>query len=275
MSSTTVSFTGATIASTSFGRPRLISQILMMTRRSLTDLIRMPSAVIPGVMISSFLLFIFRASFGGTAAFLPDLQGVDYIAFLLPFTLVSSMLDSPGGQLMVRDIEGGYFSKISLTPVRRSALVLGHILASGLVVVLVSSIILTLGLILGLRPAGGPISLLAVLVFALMIGTGFAGFTVGVALRTGSAAATQGASFAFFPLSFLSTAFFPLDYLEGWLRTVARLNPVTYILQALRSLLIVGWEPDVLLLGLAASAAISILPFVFALTGLRARTKKG
>jgi ABC-2 type transport system permease protein len=255
-------------------RMPIAAQVVMMTQRSVMTLIRTPQAVLPNIFISVFLLLVFHAALGGTAEFLPAFRSVDYIAFLLPFTIVSAVLDSPGGQSMVRDIESGYFDKLLLTPISRPALILGHIIASGFVVVLASTIIIAVGVALGLRPATGIAGVLVTLIFALLIGTGFAGFTIGVALRTGNAAATQGAAFAFFPLSFMSTAFFPLEYLQGWLRVVAEINPITYVLDALRSVMITGWEPEKLGLGLAASALVSIIPFLFALSSLHARTRR-
>ncbi len=251
----------------------LVAQVALMTQRSLMTLLRTPEAVVPNLLISVFLLLIFNGALSGTAALVPVLAGVAYVAYLLPFTLITAVLDSPGGQAMVRDLGSGYFDKLLLTPIRRIALVLGHIIASGLVAVVVAVALVGIGLLLGLRPATG-IGGLVVLLFALLIGTGFAGFTVGVALRTGSAAATQGASFAFFPLAFLSTAFVPLDYLQGWLRVAAWLNPVTAILDALRALLIVGWDARTLSIGLLASVLVSLLPLGFALASLRARTRQ-
>jgi len=248
-------------------------QTALLAGRSLRLLARSPESIVPNMLISVFLLLIFNAALGGAAAFVPELQGASYLAFLLPFTLITAVLDSPAGQAVVRDIESGYFDKLLLTPVRRSALILGHIVASGLAVVLVAALLLAVALVMGLRPATGIGGLLVTLLFALLIGLGFSGFTVGVALRTGSAAATQGASFAFFPLAFLSTAFFPLDYLQGWLQQVARINPITYLLGALRTLLIAGWDGPALAAGLLAGGVVGIVPFAFALLSLRARTR--
>lgn len=172
--------------------PPLLVQVALMARRSLLTLLRTPEAVVPNLLISVFLLLIFNGVLGGTAAFLPELEGVSYLAYLLPFTLITAVLDTSGGQEMVRDLSSGYFDKLLLTPSRRLALVLGHIIASGLRAVAVAVTLLGLGLLMGLRPASGVGGLLLVLLFALLIGSGFAGFTVGVALRTGSAAATPG-----------------------------------------------------------------------------------
>jgi ABC-2 type transport system permease protein len=254
--------------------PGLLIQCLLMTRRSVVILLRTPEAIVPNLVISIFLLLIFNGALGNTAALVPELNGVSYVAFLLPFTLITAVLDTPGGQAMVRDLNSGYFDKLLLTPIRRLALVVGHIIASGLVALAVALTLVLLGLLLGMRPATGPTGLLVVLLFALLIGSGFAGFTVGVALRTENAAATQGASFAFFPLAFLSSAFVPLDYLQGWLKLAAQWNPITYILEALRSLLISGWDGPVLALGLLGAAFVSLAPLAFALLSLQARTKR-
>src|SRR5690606_35879792 len=126
----------------------------------------------------------------------------------------------------------------------------------------------------GLNSATGVGGLLAVIAFSVLLGTGFAGFTVGVALRTGSAAATQGAGFLFFPLTFLTATFVPVELLGGWLKVAAQLNPITYILDIMRTVLLTGWDGDKLLAGLLACAVLGGVPFVFALTSLRARTRR-
>ncbi|MDZ7260734.1 MAG: ABC transporter permease [candidate division KSB1 bacterium] len=104
----------------------------------------------------------------------------------------------------MRDIEKGYFDKLLLTPVSRSALLLGPILAGAVILGLQASIVTGVGLAMGLQPATGLPGLLAVIGMAVLLGTGFAGFTVSAALGSGNAAATQGASFIFFPLTFLA-----------------------------------------------------------------------
>ncbi|MDJ0753927.1 MAG: ABC transporter permease [Ardenticatenaceae bacterium] len=249
-----------------------LAQILMMTARSLRTLIRKPETFVPGIFTSVFFLLIFNGALGSSAQFLPGFEGVDYIAFILPLSIISAALDSPAGQALVRDLESGYFDKLLLTPIKRSALVLGHILAGGITVVFISLVVLALAFLLGLRPAAGSAGILVLLAFTLLIGVGFGGLTVGVALRTGSSAATQGASFAFFPFVFLTSAFFPLDFLQGWLRIAATVNPVTYILDALRSLMISGFDLESLFFGILASLVISIGPFLFAVVSLRVRT---
>lgn len=175
---------------------------------------------------------------------------------------------------MVRDIKSGYFDKLLLTPINRSALLLGHILSSGVVIALQTALIVGVALLRGLESVTGGWGLLALIALAVIVGMGFSGFTVGIALRTGSPAAAQGASLIFFPLSFLTSAYFPLEYLDGWLQTAARLNPITYLLDATRVVLIEGWIWNDIWPGLIACVGLTVIPFLFALWSLYERSKQ-
>lgn len=244
--------------------------------RTLLVNFRVPAAVLPGIIISLFFLIIYEASLGGASNFLPGLAGKSYLGFILPLSVISSALSgaSLAGESIVRDIESGYFDKLLLTPVNRAALVLGPMIAGAVLLGLQTLVVIVTGLVLGLDPATGFPGLLALLGYALLLGTAFSGFTVGVALFTGSGAATQGASFLFFPLSFLTATFVPLNLLEGWIRTAAEINPITYILGATRSLMLDGWQVDQLIPGLIACAAMGIVLFAFASFSLRSRVKR-
>jgi ABC-2 type transport system permease protein len=252
----------------------VLGQILMMTKRSLIIQFRSPGELLPSILIGVFFLFIYDSAFGGTAQFLPALRGVNYLAFILPLSVISGALNPPAGQQMVRDIKSGYFDKLLLTPINRSALLLGHILSSGVVIALQTALIVGVALLRGLESVTGGWGLLALIALAVVVGMGFSGFTVGIALRTGSPAAAQGASLIFFPLSFLTSAYFPLEYLDGWLQIAARLNPITYLLDATRAVLIEGWIWNDIWPGLIACVGLTVIPFLFALWSLYERSKQ-
>lgn len=103
---------------------------------------------------------------------------------------------------------------------------------------------------------------------------GFSGLMVGVALLTGNAAATAGASFLFFPLTFLTATFVPVERLQGWIRVAARVNPITYPLEAMRAILNSGWDSALILRALASSLLMFALLFAFALYSLRTRARR-
>ncbi len=116
-----------------------------------------------------------------------------------------------------------------------------------------------------------------VLLFLLLAGLwglAFTGFPYAIALRTGNPAAVNSSFLLFFPFAFLTTTFLPLDALTGWLATIARYNPVTYLLAALRSLIMDGWDATALWQGVAAIALVAVVSFTLAFRALVGRTSR-
>ncbi|GAB4441910.1 MAG: ABC transporter permease [Anaerolineae bacterium] len=251
-------------------------QIGLITWRSLVTITRTPEALLPPLAISIFFLLIYDSTLGGAAAFIPGLGQSGYLGFILPLSIISASLSGAGiaAQNLVRDVSSGYFDKLLLTPVSRAALLLGPILAGAVILGIQASIVLGVGLLMGLDPVTGLPGLLVVVGIAILLGTGFAGFTVSAALGSGNAAATQGASFIFFPFTFLTATFVPLDLLEGWLKAVAQLNPITYVLGAMRSLLNEGWDANAILQGVVACLILAVAMYALAIFALRARTRR-
>jgi ABC-2 type transport system permease protein len=264
------------MVTTSTPKARLPLQILLVMWRNLVTIARTPEALLPPLGISLFFLIIYESTLGEAAGFIPSLGGSSYLGFILPLSIVSSALGGSGiaAQNLVRDIESGYFDKLLLTPVSRAALLLGAILAGALILGVQAGVVVGVGLVMGLSPATGLLGLLAVVALAVLLGIGFAGFTVSAALGSGSAAATQGASFVFFPLTFLAPTFVPLDLLSGWLKTAARFNPITYVLEAMRTLINSGWDGGALWQAALACLVLAALTYALAVTALRVRTRR-
>jgi ABC-2 type transport system permease protein len=260
----------------SLPKAQLPLQILLMTRRNLLTIFRTPEALIPPIAISVFFLLIYESTLGEAAGFVPGLSGNSYLGFILPLSIVSSALAGAGiaSQNLVRDLESGYFDKLLLTPISRASLILGPILAGALILALQTGIVIGAGLLMGLEPVTGVAGLLAVIGIALLLGVGFAGFTVSAALGSGSAAVTQSAGFIFFPLTFLTASFVPLDLLDGWLAAAARLNPITYVLQAMRETLNTGWNSTALWQGVLACLILAVAMYALAVYALRLRTRR-
>ena len=258
------------------GRAGLAAQIALITRRNLTVIFRTPQALLPPLVISIFFLVIYESTLGEAAGFLPGLSGNSYLGFILPLSLVSSALSgsSLAAQNLVRDIESGYFDKLLLTPVSRTALLLGPILAGGFILGLQAIVVIGVALLMGLESATGVAGLLVVVGLAILLGSGFAGFTVSAALGSGNAAVTNAASFLFFPLTFLTASFVPLELLSGWLKAAARVNPITYVLEAMRSVLNTGWDATLLWQGVPACLILAVAMYGLAVFALRARTRR-
>jgi ABC-2 type transport system permease protein len=258
------------------GSASWLTQVLLLTRRNLVNIFRTPEALLPPILISVFFLVIYQSTLGTAAGFIPGLSGKAYLGFILPLSIVSSSLAGAGiaAQNLVKDLENGYFDKLLLTPISRTAVLLGPILAGAVILGIQSSIVIAVGLLLGLDPATGLPGLLAVIGLAILLGTGFAGFTVSAALGSGSAAATQSAGFLFFPLTFLTASFVPLELLSGWLKTAAQLNPITYVLTGMRSLMLDGWNAGDLLPAVAACLLLAVAMYGLAGYALRVRTRR-
>lgn len=256
------------------GQMGFVAQVGMLAWRALTVNLRVPESIIAPLIIGVFFLLVNNAQLGGVSEFI--LGGGSYIGFILPLSMISAALSgaSIAGQTIVSDIERGYFDKLMLTPVNRWALLLGPMLAGGVVLAVQAISMVAVGILLGARPETGFVGLLAVIGFALLLGISFSGLTVGIALITGNAAATGSAGFLFFPLTFLTATYVPLDQLSGWFGTAAQLNPITYPLEAMRAIMNVGWEAEPIARGLGAGVFMFALLFGFALYGLRTRTRR-
>jgi ABC-2 type transport system permease protein len=251
-----------------------MSDFLVLIKRSLVGYLRQPAAIIPSFAISVFFLFVYNAGLGSVAD-LPGFNG-SYLAFIIPVSIASAAISGAGlaGQALIRDIEAGYFTKLLLTPTRRLALIWGPMVAGAVILVAQVLAIMVLGLLMGLRSATGAAGLALVMGYAFLWGMAFAGFTVFFALRTRNSAAAQAATFAFFPLIFLSTTFVPMEYISaGWLKVAAYINPTTYVFAAMRTLLSDGWRAGPLLIGLAVVVGFATVTGGLALYQARKATQ--
>jgi ABC-2 type transport system permease protein len=122
----------------------------------------------------------------------------------------------------------------------------------------------------------GPAGLPVLLALSILISFAFAGIGSFLALKFGSGEAVQG----FFPLLFvsvfLSSSSLPRDLIEtDWFRTVATYNPVSYLIEGVRSLVITGWDGEALALGFGFAAAITVVAYTAASFALRNRVGRG
>src|SRR5947208_1450756 len=139
---------------------------------------------------------------------------------------------------LVEEIEGGYFDKLRATPIPRWSIVFGRLIAEGAKCVLIATLILLLALPFGITIASGPLGFVLLIALAAGWGIVYSGFMQLIALKTRSAAATQSGGLVFFPLLFLTPNFVPRHLLTHPMEVAATVNPVTYLMEALRSLIL-------------------------------------
>ena len=234
----------------------------VLGKRALRESLRTPDSLVPTLFIP---LFFFVVNVGQAGKIFPKegtpfLEGQGYAAFSLPTALLTAASFGTAALFLVEEIEGGYFDKLRATPIPRHAIVLGRLLSETLKNLLVTTVIVVVGMLFGVRLASGVGGFLLLLVIMSIWATVFAGFMQLVAMKTRSAAATNSASFIFFPLLFLTPNFVPRDQLTRPMEIAASLNPVTYIMEAARSLILQGFEGDALL----KAAAVLVVGMVLA-----------
>ncbi|MBN8234183.1 ABC transporter permease [Halobacillus kuroshimensis] len=251
--------------------------IWLMTRRNVKTTLRNPFSFIPNLMISAFFLLVYEGGLSGISQ-LPTFEGANYLAFILPVSIVSAAIGGAGGagQSIVKDIENGFFSRLLLTPASRLSIVLGPIIAGMLQLFVQTLLIIGIAFLLGLEVQTGVGGVLFVLLIAIGWGLAFAGYSAGVALRTGNAQAAQAGTFIFFPLIFLSTTFVPYELIDAqWLKIAAVINPTTYIFESMRTVLIDGWVFWDMMQGVIAITIVSTLTITFAAVSAKRAVSRG
>jgi ABC-2 type transport system permease protein len=250
-----------------------VADLLSVAGRALRSIPRAPEELVPALMIP---LFFFVVNVGALQDFSErGIPGFDYKAFQLPVAIIFAVTGVSRAGTLVLDIQDGYFDRLLLTPVKRLALLLGLMAADFVLVCSLCVPVMALGFALGVRFDTGLAGMLAFILLAGLWGVVFTGFPYAIALKTGSPAAVNSSFLLFFPFAFLTTAFVPEQDLTGWLATIATYNPVTYILEALRSLIFVGWDAAALGKGLAAIAGVGLLSQWLAFSALRGRLRRG
>jgi len=167
----------------------------------------------------------------------------------------------------VTEIDNGYFDKLLVAPIRRSSIIFGRLAADLVRGIGAAAFVLVAGLAFGAHIAAGVGGALVIVLLAALFGVAYAGFAILVALRTRNVQATNTSFLLFFPLLFLTPNFVPFSRLEPVMETLARLNPVSYVIVGLRSLVIDGWDVGKLAACLGVIAGMGL---VLTLLSLRA-----
>ena len=223
-----------------------------------------------------FPLALMAVNSGGlqAATSLPGFPTDSYVAFFLAFPFIQGALFSTvnAGVDLARDIQTGFLNRLALTPMQSTALLVGH-LGGVIVMGFVQAIwYLAVGLAIGVRIQAGVLGTVVLLVLAVLIVTAFGSFGALAALRTGSTEAVHSLFPVFFVFLFISSMNLPRNLIEtDWFQTAASLNPVSYQIEAIRSLVIEGWNGEALLLGFLIVIGLAIVGLTLSSLSLRTR----
>jgi ABC-2 type transport system permease protein len=249
-----------------------VATVRVLIRRARNEIIRVPGAAIPGVLAPTIFFLGLTAVFG-SLTLLPGFDTSSYQSFILPVSLLqgAGFTGAATGVNLARDIEQGWFDRLLASPAPRPALLAGMVLSASVRSLIPATVLLVVGFSIGVHwPGLG--GLLLALFCVMATGTIAAcwGVTLALRYRTQSAAPLMQAGM--FVLVLFTTAYAPIDLLQGWLADVARINPLTHVVDAARQGFVDG---DITWAGTwpafaALAALLGILTF-FALRGM-ART---
>jgi ABC-2 type transport system permease protein len=208
------------------------------------------------------------------AASIPGFPADSYLDFAFAFPLIQASLFGAitAGADLARDIETGFFDRLKLTPMRPVSLLLGMlagILALGL---LQGVVFLAVGTLMGVDVRSGFLGMVVIVFLMMLVALGFGGIGAILALRTGSVEAVESAFPLFFVAIFMSSINLPRDLIEAdWFRFIATVNPISYLVEGIRSLVITGWDAQTLAIGFACAVAILVVALGGAAASLRTR----
>ncbi len=250
-----------------------VHDVAAIAGRALRGVPRDLPAVIPPVFIALFFFIVNIATLSNLTQSAG--AGFSYKAFQMPTAILLGVTGISRAPALVLDVQNGYFDRLLMTPIRRLAILLGHMVADVTVAMALTLPILALGFVIGVRFETGVLGVIAFIGLAALWSLAFSGFGYAIALKTGNPAAVNSAFLLFFPFLFLTSSYVPRSQLSGWLDTVAGLNPVTYLLDGLRSLVSSGWEWSQLGQAVLAIVFLGAVSMSLCFAALRGRIRRG
>ena len=246
-----------------------LQMIAALARRAANELLRVPGAAIPGVLAPTiFFLGIFAVF--GHLSLLPGFTSKSYQSFLIPISLMqgAGFTGAATGVNLARDIEQGWFDRLLVSPAPRPVLLAGLVLSASLRSLIPATVLLVVGFSMGVHwPGIGGLAIAGLIVMGM--GTIAACWGTAIALRFKSQSAAPLMQAGMFVLILTTTSYAPLALLTGWLHTVAKYNPATQIVEAVRQGFVGGVSWGDTWPGLLALAGLLVLLSVLALRGMR------
>jgi ABC-2 type transport system permease protein len=254
-----------------------LSQVYQLARRSVVRQLRQPANVVAPVI---FPLGLLAVNSGGLqpATRIPGFPTGHFVAFALaiPFLQGALFATMNAGTDLARDIQTGFLNRLSLTPMRGSAMIAGTLVGAGFAAFVQAIVYIAVGYAVGVHPKSGAGGVAVIIVLAVGIAFGFGAVGLFMALRTGSGEAVQGLFPLLFVFLLVSSMNFPRNLIEAdWFRYLATGNPVSYLIEGIRSLVIQGWNGEAVGLAFAitgALIAVALTASAFALRGRMTRT---
>jgi ABC-2 type transport system permease protein len=251
----------------------IAGQVGALARRSIVRTLRQPAAIVFPLIFPMMLLLVNSGGLDASTK-LPGFPTDSFLAFALAVPFIQGALFSTmnAGTDLARDIQTGFLNRLSLTSMRGVALIAGQLAGVVVMGLVQAAFYIAVGLLVGVDFAAGALGILTLLGFAVVISIGFGAIGTFLALRTGSGEAIQGLFPLLFVFLFLSSMNTPRNLIGvDWFRAVATANPVSYLIECVRSLIITGWNGEALALGFGIAVVIGIVATILSTLSLKER----
>ncbi len=251
----------------------VLEQVGALARRSILRTIRQPAAVVFPLIFPIMLLLVNSGGLDASTK-LPGFPTDSFVAFALAVPFIQGALFSTmnAGTDLAKDIQTGFLNRLSLTSMRGAALIAGQLAGVVVMGLVQAAFYVTVGLIVGVDFASGALGILVLFGFAAVVSISFGALGAFLAFRTGSGEAIQGLFPLLFVFLFLSSMNTPRNLIGvDWFRVVTTANPVSYLIECVRSLIITGWNGEALLLGFGFAVLIGAVSTALASFALQER----
>jgi ABC-2 type transport system permease protein len=248
-------------------------QVGAIARRSILRTARQPASVIPPLIFPVALMTVNAAGLQSSTE-LAGFPTDSFLAFALAVPFIQGALFSTmnAGTDLARDVQTGFINRLALTALRDWALLVGQLSRVVVLGIFQAVFYLVVGIASGVHFASGPAGVALLLFYAAIVSLSFGALGAWLAFRMGSGETIQAMFPVLFVFLFISSMNAPRNLIGvDWFRTAATLNPVSYMIEAVRSLIIEGWNLQALALGFGFTIVIGVISLALASRALRTR----
>jgi ABC-2 type transport system permease protein len=255
------------------GQPSIWTQAPELARRSIMRTVRQPAAIIPATVFPLILLAINSVGLK-SATSLPGFPTDSYLTFALSFAFIQAGVFAVigTGQNLAEDNQHGFFNRLQLTPIHPAALVAGQLAGTLTLGLFQAATYISVGLIAGAHIQAGFGGALVLVALAIAISLAFGSVGLAVGMRSSTPESVQSLFPLIFVFLFMSSMSLPRNLIQAdWFRQIATYNPVSYMIEGLRSLLITGWDGEALALGFGCALGVLAIGLTVASLSLKER----
>jgi len=231
---TTIASTLDSPAAGTTGHAGLVRSTLTVTRRALLRYVRTPQLIVLATVQMGLFFLIYRYMFGGAI----HISGLRYVDYLVPGFIATGVLFAGIGSAAAtaEDLEQGFIDRLRSLPIPRSSVLVARAAADTAIFAWSTAATAAIAFAVGFRLHGSPVDGLAAFGLVILFGFAFEWLFITMGLFAGNAQAAQGMGMIVFPFAFVSSAYVPVSSMPSWLQTFAQHQPLTYMVDSVRSL---------------------------------------